>query len=160
MRRFLPAFLAALVLSSCASPELMLALHRDRNPDGPFQPALCQSPAETGTRWDCSPRKVAQLRREADAANRRQAAWRAAHAIPYEANWDRVAACESGGNWAINTGNGYYGGLQFLLSTWRAYGGHGYPHQNSKAEQIRVAERLRAASGLSPWPVCGPRWYG
>lgn len=80
--------------------------------------------------------------------------------IPYEANWDRVAACESGGNWAISTGNGYYGGLQFLLSTWHAYGGQGYPHQNSKRDQIIVAERLRAASGLSPWPVCGSRWHG
>ena len=88
-------------------------------------------------------------------------AWAArnrANAIPYEANWDRVAACESGGNWSINSGNGYYGGLQFSLSTWRAYGGSGYPHQNSKADQIRVAERVRTQSGLGHWPVCGSRW--
>lgn len=75
--------------------------------------------------------------------------------IPNEARWDRVAQCESGGNWSINTGNGYYGGLQFNLQTWRGSGGAGYPHQNSKAEQIRVAERLRAARGMQPWPVCG-----
>ena len=68
--------------------------------------------------------------------------------------WDRLAQCESGGNWAINTGNGYYGGLQFLLSTWRANGGSGYPHQNSREEQIRVAENLRATSGFAPWPAC------
>lgn len=68
--------------------------------------------------------------------------------------WDRLASCESGGNWAINTGNGYYGGLQFNLGTWQSNGGTGYPHQASKAEQIRVAENLRAARGFSPWPAC------
>lgn len=81
-------------------------------------------------------------------------------AIPYEANWDRVAACESGGNWSINTGNGYYGGVQFSLPTWRSVGGQGYPHQNSKAEQINRAEILRQRAGLGQWPVCGRRWYG
>jgi len=68
--------------------------------------------------------------------------------------WDRLAECESGGNWSINTGNGYYGGLQFLPSTWRANGGSGMPHQNSREEQIRVAENLHAQSGFSPWPGC------
>lgn len=71
--------------------------------------------------------------------------------------WDRLAQCESGGNWSINTGNGYYGGLQFLPSTWRAYGGSGLPHQHSRAEQIRVAENLRADSGFAPWPACSRR---
>jgi resuscitation-promoting factor RpfB len=69
--------------------------------------------------------------------------------------WDQLAQCESGGNWAINTGNGYYGGLQFSLSTWQAYGGTGYPHQNSREQQIAVAERLRAATGgYGSWPHC------
>ncbi len=69
--------------------------------------------------------------------------------------WDALAQCESGGNWAINTGNGYYGGLQFNLGTWRAYGGAGYPHQNSREAQIAVAERLRAATGgYGSWPGC------
>jgi uncharacterized protein YabE (DUF348 family) len=69
--------------------------------------------------------------------------------------WDRLAECESGGNWAINTGNGYYGGLQFSLSTWQAYGGSGYPHENSKAEQIRIATKLRdATGGYGSWPAC------
>lgn len=81
-------------------------------------------------------------------------------AIPYEANWDRVAACESGGNWATNTGNGYFGGVQFSLPTWRSVGGTGYPHQHSKAEQIRRAEILRHRAGLGQWPVCGRRWHG
>jgi len=72
--------------------------------------------------------------------------------------WDRIAQCESGGNWAANTGNGYYGGLQFSLSTWHAYGGSGRPDQNSRAEQIRIAEKVRAAEGgYGAWPVCGAR---
>ena len=72
--------------------------------------------------------------------------------------WDALARCESGGNWAINTGNGYYGGLQFSLGTWHSYGGSGYPHQHSRAEQIRVAERIRAASGgYGAWPGCAAR---
>ena len=69
--------------------------------------------------------------------------------------WDQLAQCESGGNWAINTGNGYYGGLQFSLSTWQAYGGSGYPHENSRGSQIAVAERVRAArGGYGDWPSC------
>ncbi|WP_305094793.1 transglycosylase family protein [Prescottella sp. R16] len=70
-------------------------------------------------------------------------------------NWDGVAQCESGGNWAINTGNGYYGGLQFSQSTWEAYGGSGSAHNASKAEQIRVAENVLAGQGVGAWPVCG-----
>ncbi len=69
--------------------------------------------------------------------------------------WDSLAACESGGNWAINTGNGYYGGLQFNLGTWQAYGGTGLPSANSREAQIAVAERLRAATGgYGSWPHC------
>ena len=72
--------------------------------------------------------------------------------------WDRLAQCESGGNWAINTGNGYYGGLQFLPSTWRNSGGSGMPHQNSREEQIRVASNLRdSGQGYRPWPQCARR---
>lgn len=72
--------------------------------------------------------------------------------------WSGVANCESGGNWYINTGNGYYGGVQFLLSTWRSVGGQGYPHQNSPGEQAYRAEILKNRSGLGQWPVCG-RYY-
>jgi resuscitation-promoting factor RpfB len=69
--------------------------------------------------------------------------------------WDRLAQCESGGNWSINTGNGYYGGLQFSLQTWRAYGGSGYPHENSKSEQIRIATKVRDTRGhYGDWPSC------
>ena len=74
--------------------------------------------------------------------------------------WDRLAQCESGGNWSINTGNGYYGGLQFSLGTWEQYGGAKYaarPDLASREEQIAVAERLRAARGYSPWPACAAK---
>lgn len=72
--------------------------------------------------------------------------------------WDSLAQCESGGNWAINTGNGYYGGLQFSLSTWRAYGGPGYPHQQSRETQIAIATKLRDASGgYGAWPGCAAK---
>ena len=74
-----------------------------------------------------------------------------------EPNWDAIAQCESGGNWAANTGNGYYGGLQFNLGTWRANGGSGMPHTASKDEQIRVAENVAARQGMGAWPVCGRR---
>ncbi|MFG2791323.1 transglycosylase family protein [Streptomyces sp. NPDC048419] len=72
--------------------------------------------------------------------------------------WDKVAQCESGGNWSINTGNGYYGGLQFSASTWAAYGGTAYApqaNQASKSAQIAVAEKVLAAQGKGAWPVCG-----
>ncbi|MHC3470619.1 transglycosylase family protein [Streptomyces sp. 7R007] len=72
--------------------------------------------------------------------------------------WDAVAQCESGGNWSINTGNGYYGGLQFSASTWAAYGGTAYApqaNQATKAQQIAVAEKVLASQGKGAWPVCG-----
>jgi resuscitation-promoting factor RpfA len=68
--------------------------------------------------------------------------------------WDRVAACESGGNWHINTGNGYYGGLQFSLATWHGYGGAGNPAAASKSTQIAIAEKVLAGQGWGAWPVC------
>src|SRR3954462_8019899 len=75
-----------------------------------------------------------------------------------EHDWDGVAKCESGGNWSINTGNGYYGGLQFSQSTWNAYGGRSYaPRADlpTRGQQIAVAERVLAAQGPGAWPVCG-----
>jgi resuscitation-promoting factor RpfA len=73
-------------------------------------------------------------------------------------NWDAVAQCESGGNWAVNTGNGYYGGLQFSQSTWAAHGGTAYASRAdlaTKAQQIAVAERTLDAQGPGAWPTCG-----
>jgi resuscitation-promoting factor RpfA len=72
-------------------------------------------------------------------------------------NWDAIAQCESGGNWHINTGNGYYGGLQFSMSTWRANGGSGNPADASREEQIRVANNVLKTQGIGAWPVCGKK---
>lgn len=74
--------------------------------------------------------------------------------------WDQVAACESSGNWQINTGNGFYGGLQFTKSTWKAFGGEAYAARAdlaTKAQQIAVAQRTLAVQGPGAWPVCGAR---
>lgn len=73
-------------------------------------------------------------------------------------SWDRLAQCESGGNWSINTGNGYYGGLQFSLSSWRAVGGTGYPHEHSREHQIAMAQRLHAQGGWRHWPGCSRKF--
>ena len=74
--------------------------------------------------------------------------------------WNRLANCESGGNWHINTGNGYYGGLQFSLGTWRAYrGGHfaQRPDNARRVAQVAVAQRLVKARGWGAWPHCSQR---
>jgi resuscitation-promoting factor RpfC len=72
-----------------------------------------------------------------------------------EPNWDAVAQCESGGNWSANTGNGFYGGLQFTPSTWAENGGVGSPAAASRDDQIRVARNVLQTQGLGAWPVCG-----
>ena len=74
-----------------------------------------------------------------------------------DSDWDRLAQCESGGDWSINTGNGYQGGLQFSPSTWAAYGGTQYAasaDQASREQQIAVAEKVRAGQGWGAWPAC------
>lgn len=78
----------------------------------------------------------------------------AAAAVAGGSVWDRLAGCEASGNWATNTGNGYYGGLQFTLSSWRAAGGTGYPHQASREEQIARGVNLQSMQGWGAWPAC------
>ncbi|BCT75310.1 transglycosylase [Sinomonas cyclohexanicum] len=73
------------------------------------------------------------------------------------ATWDALAQCESSGNWAINTGNGFSGGLQFTQSTWAAYGGVGAPQNATRAQQIAVAERVLAGQGWGAWPACSAK---
>jgi len=73
-------------------------------------------------------------------------------------NWDAIARCESGGNWSISTGNGFYGGLQFTKGTWKAYGGTKYAstaNRASRSEQIAIAEKVLRGQGIGAWPVCG-----
>lgn len=72
-------------------------------------------------------------------------------------DWDALAQCEASGNWAANTGNGYYGGLQFTQSTWKANGGAGNPANASREEQIRVAENVLRTQGPNAWPSCSKR---
>jgi pyruvate/2-oxoglutarate dehydrogenase complex dihydrolipoamide acyltransferase (E2) component len=87
----------------------------------------------------------------------------AAPASAAEHDWTGVAQCESGGNWHINTGNGYYGGLQFGSSTWLGYGGGSYaPRADlaTPAQQIAVAERVLDGQGVGAWPTCGKRLTG
>jgi hypothetical protein len=74
---------------------------------------------------------------------------------PYNAKLERMAWCESRKRWSINTGNGYYGGLQFDLSTWKSVKGKGYPHRASKLEQKYRAVLLIRKRGYRPWPRCG-----
>jgi uncharacterized protein YabE (DUF348 family) len=80
-----------------------------------------------------------------------------APAVPANSVFDRLAQCESGGNWQANTGNGYYGGVQFSASTWRAVGGSGLPHQHSREEQIKRATILQERSGWGQWPSCSSK---
>lgn len=79
-------------------------------------------------------------------------------AITYARNnggvWDKIARCESGGNWSISTGNGFYGGLQFTASSWHAVGGRGLPNHASKSEQIARAKILQSRQGWGAWPAC------
>ena len=74
-----------------------------------------------------------------------------------DTDWDELAQCESGGDWSINTGNGFGGGLQFTDSTWRAFGGSGQPEDASRSEQIQVAERVKAEQGMNAWPTCSKK---
>lgn len=81
----------------------------------------------------------------------------AAPAVADGSVWDRLAMCEATGNWAINTGNGFFGGLQFTLSSWRAVGGTGYPHEASREEQIARGIKLQALQGWGAWPACSAK---
>jgi hypothetical protein len=76
---------------------------------------------------------------------------------PYRPKLERMARCESTRRWHIATGNGFFGGLQFDLQTWRSAGGRSYPHLNTKLEQMYRAVRVIRRRGYAPWPVCGFR---
>ena len=88
------------------------------------------------------------------AAPRRTSSPASAAPVASGSVWDQLAICESGGNWSINTGNGYYGGLQFSLGTWQAVGGSGLPSDASREEQITRAESVLARQGWGAWPAC------
>jgi hypothetical protein len=115
------------------------------------------NPCPVGSTGPLTLAQVQQVQREAQVAT---AVWGAIIQQQQQRSdlvwrWSGVAQCESGGNWSTNTGNGYYGGLQFLPSTWRSVGGTGLPHQHSAAEQAYRAEILKDRAGLGQWPHCG-----
>ena len=89
------------------------------------------------------------------AADARVNRWRVIE--PHNAKLERIALCESGGRWWINTGNGYFGGLQFDAQTWRSVGGRGLPHWHPRIEQKYRGALLIKRRGYQPWPICGAR---
>ena len=107
-----------------------------------------------GHTWQAYRREARQLRRYLHAA----AVARQRDALV--ARWQGVADCEADGNWGSNTGNGYYGGLQFSMRTWQAYGGAGMPNENAPWRQATIGERVRNDSGLGAWPHCGHLYRG
>jgi LysM repeat protein len=112
-------------------------------------------PAPALTRVVSLERSVAPA---SSSSSRRSTVTRSASTSPVGGSvWDRLAQCESGGNWGINTGNGYSGGLQFSPGTWAANGGTGSASNASRSEQIRVAERVRASQGWGAWPACSAK---
>lgn len=117
-------------------------------------PPVAPAPAPT------SPAPVVRVALTVRAAPRPASTPDPAQAAEDGVNWDAIARCESSGNWAIDTGNGFYGGLQFTASTWRAFGGTQYAPRADLAtreQQIAIAERVLASQGIGAWPVCGRR---
>ena len=148
MRRLIAALILTVTLTAataCSPAQVTAFFHaRGQTIDQPTAAKVAQAL----TVWDRQQRALLAYLAAVDQARHNDLVWK----------WSGVAQCESGGNWHINTGNGYYGGVQFLLSTWRSVGGQGYPHQNSAGEQAYRAEILKNRSGLGQWPHCG-RYY-
>lgn len=90
-------------------------------------------------------------------APRQAASATVAPAVTNGSIWDSIAACEAGGNWSTNTGNGYYGGLQFSLGSWQAVGGVGLPSEASREEQIARGQQLQTRQGWGAWPSCSAK---
>jgi LysM repeat protein len=139
--------------SFIADPDLIYPGQVIRVPDPTEQLAHREMPANAETT------QAAAAETEAASSTRTSSSRHsvAASSVASGSVWDRVAACESGGNWSINTGNGYYGGLQFTQSTWNANGGQAYaPRADlaSRDAQIAVAQHVLASQGWGAWPVC------
>ena len=128
-----------------------------RAPDSPYVGHSFQVHVRKGTK-DLSNSKITKRVLGASAAVAMAAGIGLATSTPAHADvWDQVAQCESGGNWGINTGNGFSGGLQFTQSTWNANGGSGSAANASKGEQKRVAQNVLKSQGPGAWPVCGAK---
>jgi hypothetical protein len=162
------AGLSLSVLSALVIPAVAAAADHDDPPSGPATvllpagppvftavlpapeplPAPAPPPAAAGPAARPSPRVVALSSGEAVTYTPPR------EGEPPDSDFDRLAQCESGQRWDINTGNGYYGGLQFSASTWRSLGGPDLPHQHSREEQIEIGRRQWRQSGWQAWPSC------
>jgi len=142
-----------------ANPNVIAAGQRLRLPASGQVPALVARAARaTSPAASAAPAPVAAVSVPQAAAPAAAPISTAAPASSGGANWSAIAACESGGNWSANTGNGFYGGLQFTEQTWLGYGGGQYAssaNQASAAQQIAVAQRVLGGQGIGAWPVCG-----
>jgi len=146
-------------------PDLIIAGQRLALPDRAQAPAWLARAAQAATEAPATPAVPATATAPADPADPASAPAvpPAQAASPRPAggvNWPAIAACESGGNWSTNTGNGFYGGLQFTGQTWLANGGGRYASSANlatEAQQIAVAQRVLAGQGIGAWPVCGAR---
>jgi LysM repeat protein len=139
-----------------ADPDLIYPAQVLRIPDPTEQLAHREMPANAVTT------QAAASETEAAASSRTSSSRSSASATSVAGGsvWDRIAACESGGNWSINTGNGYYGGLQFTQSTWNANGGQAYASRAdlaSRDAQIAVAQNVLASQGWGAWPACSAK---
>jgi len=139
-----------------ANPNMIVAGQRLRLPASGQVPRWMAKAAMAAALRAAGPAPVASARAPSAGSPAAQPA--AAPASSGGVNWAAIAACESGGNWSANTGNGFYGGLQFTERTWLAYGGGQYAasaNLATPAQQIAVAQRVLAAQGSGAWPVCG-----
>ena len=138
------------------NPNVIAAGQRLRLPASGQVPAWMAHAAQAAV--PAAPAPVAAVSVSQAAAPAAAPVSTAAPASSGGANWSAIAACESGGNWSANTGNGFYGGLQFTEQTWLGYGGGQYAssaNQASAGQQIAVAQRVLAGQGIGAWPVCG-----
>lgn len=135
----------------CGAELTRRALPKPPPPPEPEPEPETAEPAETAETAQTAPAPEPEPEPKPEPAPKSQAP-AVAHGV-----WDRLAECESGGDWSINTGNGYYGGLQFSESSWRAVGGTGLPHQHSREEQIKRGKKLQAIQGWGAWPACSAK---
>ena len=139
-------------------PYRLAHVNRDRidHPDLIEAGQVLVLPTGDGKRWRPRPEPKASRSWTATSSSSSSPSVSSSHSSGGDVWW-QLAQCESGGDWSANTGNGYYGGLQHSLTTWRAFGGSGYPHEHSAAAQIAVATRVQAAQGWGAWPACSEK---
>jgi resuscitation-promoting factor RpfA len=141
------------------NPNVIAAGQRLRLPASGQVPAWMARAAQAASQAaSAAPAPVAAVSVPQAAAPAAAPVSTAAPASSGGADWSAIAACESGGNWSANTGNGFYGGLQFTEQTWLGYGGGQYAssaNQATAAQQIAVAQRVLGGQGIGAWPVCG-----